>query len=225
MSIQAIQALARRHPVLSGIVLYALVVACITRGPIATEQHRWWAGLGPVLPHDTFPADCTLCHEGTTWNELVPNFEFDHEKETGVALMGAHEAAACLLCHNDRGPIEVFTARGCAGCHEDIHLGQLGNECTECHVQSNWRPFGQFELHQQTRFPLVGVHAAISCRRCHPGAEIGRFVPTSIECFDCHRQEYLNTTIPNHANIGYGTNCELCHQPTTWFNAELPSNF
>ena len=94
MSIRALQALARRHPVLSGVVLYALVVACITRGPIATEQHRWWAGLGPVLPHDSFPADCTLCHAGSSWNELVPAFEFDHELElvgTGCRYMGQEE--------------------------------------------------------------------------------------------------------------------------------------
>ena len=32
-----------------------------------------------------------------------------------VALRGAHAQAGCLLCHNDRGPVQQFAARGCGG--------------------------------------------------------------------------------------------------------------
>ena len=215
----------RRHPVVVGIASYVLLVACVTSSTASVAQHRWWAGLGPVLPHDSFPADCTLCHEGSNWNDLVADFSFDHEAETGLALDGAHEAASCLRCHNDRGPVEVFQERGCAGCHEDVHLGQLGNECTECHTETNWRPFGMFEMHQQTRFPLFGVHAAVSCRQCHPGAEVGRFVPTPIECVDCHLNDLQGANNPNHIALGWTFDCNRCHQPSIWNAAELDPNF
>ena len=59
--------------------LSLLVVACVMQGPGSGELHRWWAGFGPVLPHDTFPADCQLCHEGEKWNKLKPNSKFDHK--------------------------------------------------------------------------------------------------------------------------------------------------
>ena len=215
----------QKHPFVALVLAYLTLCACVSRNPQAVQQHRWWATLGPVLPHDSFPADCTLCHEGANWNDLRKDFIFDHEDETGVALNGAHEAASCLRCHNDRGPIEVFTARGCAGCHEDVHVGQLSNQCLDCHTESNWRPFGMVELHQQTRFPLIGVHAAISCRSCHEGAELGRFVPTPIECVDCHRADLGGANNPNHQALGWTNSCDRCHQPTIWNAAELDVNF
>ena len=56
----------------------ALIAACALNSPRGVEQHRWWSGLGPVLPHTSFPADCKLCHQGTGWNEFVIGFAFDH---------------------------------------------------------------------------------------------------------------------------------------------------
>ena len=204
--------------VASGILVLA---ACSVRGARHLGQHRWWAGLGPVIPHDSFPADCNLCHVGDSWQELVPTFSFDHETETGVALVGAHSQAQCLRCHNDRGPVAVFQERGCAGCHEDRHQGTLGNDCASCHQETTWRPFGQVELHARTRFPLYGVHAETSCRRCHIGAEVGRFMPTDTACVTCHRDDLLRATNPNHVNLGLVRRCDRCHQPTTWTGAVL----
>ena len=215
----------KKHPLWTAACAYFALVACVGTGAVDVGQHRWWQGLGPVLPHDSFPADCTLCHEGSNWNDLVEDFEFDHEAETGVPLNGAHEAAACLRCHNDRGPVDVFTKRGCQGCHEDVHQGQLGNDCRECHTEVHWRPFGMFEMHQRTRFPLTGVHAAISCRQCHPGSEVGRFVPTPIECADCHQADLARATVPNHFSFGWTFDCNRCHQPTSWNRAEVDPNF
>jgi hypothetical protein len=205
------------------IVLAALssAAACIATGPESVQQHLWWSGLGPVLPHATFPADCALCHEGNEWRSVRPDFRFDHEAETGVPLVGAHATAACLLCHNDRGPAATFAAQGCAGCHEDLHLGQLGPDCTRCHQEDTWEPIGQIELHQRTRFPLVGVHAATACHRCHQGAEVGRFVPTDTECVTCHRSDLARAVNPNHAGFGWVDRCDRCHLPRTWNQAEI----
>ncbi len=199
--------------------LSSLALACAMQGPGSVSRHRWWAGLGPVIPHDNFPADCRLCHVGGDWHTLTADFEFDHEAETGVPLLGAHAEARCLRCHNDRGPVEVFAAKGCAGCHEDIHQGDLGQNCTQCHREQTWQPFGMVELHQRTRFPLVGVHAVTACHRCHPGAEVGNFIPTDTECVTCHVSDLNRTT--NHFAFGWVERCDRCHKPTSWKDAEL----
>ena len=203
--------------------LGSLTLACVMKFPGGATRHRWWTGLGPVLPHDTFPADCTLCHVGEKWNELREDFEFDHEAETDVQLVGAHARARCLRCHNDRGPVALFQARGCAGCHEDVHQGELGALCTKCHQQQSWEPQGQFAMHNRTRFPLLGVHAGTACRRCHPGAEVGRFQPVDIECLSCHADDLARTANPNHNALGppYTMKCDRCHLPTFWEQAEV----
>ncbi len=201
--------------------LVALGTACAMAGPAPLPRHGWWRRLGPVVPHETFPADCATCHVARNWQELVPDFEFDHEAETGVALEGAHENARCLRCHNDRGPVREFASRGCIGCHEDIHESRLGTDCTSCHDQNTWRPQGQIARHNRTRFPLVGVHAVTACHRCHTGAEVGRFAPTDNDCLTCHVSDLNRAVNPNHIGLGFTDNCQRCHLPTAWDQAEL----
>lgn len=205
--------------------LFAAVVAaaCVTRGVGEGSVHRWWAGFGPVLPHDTFPADCKLCHVGEDWNSLTDDFRFDHAAETGVPLHGAHAQARCLRCHNDRGPVAVFHARGCAGCHEDVHKGELGATCTACHQESTWRPFGQYEKHFHSRFPLTGAHANVACHRCHLGARAGDFAPADPECVTCHLDDARNARNPPHVPLGFVDDCQRCHIPTTWRQAQVPA--
>ena len=208
-------------------VLALLLVVLITAGACVSPQagsgtlHRWWAGLGPVLPHDTFPGDCKTCHAGSEWNTLRDDFEFDHEQETGFALQGAHAQAQCLRCHNDRGPVKVFQSKGCVGCHEDLHQGKLGNDCTSCHTQKTWFPVGQIEKHARTRFPLTGAHAQVSCHRCHAGARVGRFVPQDTECLTCHARDFANTQNPPHLGLGWVDNCDRCHLQTRWQQATI----
>ncbi|QDU86146.1 hypothetical protein Pla163_32950 [Planctomycetes bacterium Pla163] len=199
--------------------LSGLLYACALQRTGGLEVHRWQAGLGPVVPHDTFPTDCALCHEGGSWNELRADFEFDHAAETGVPLHGSHTAAQCLRCHNDRGAVQVFADRGCAGCHEDVHQGQLGARCDDCHDQVTWIAKGMVEYHSRTRFPLNGVHAITSCARCHKGNDVGRFAPTDPECVSCHYENLLEAQLPDHFAFGWVNNCDDCHQPTTWQQA------
>ncbi len=198
-----------------------LVAACTVHGELREAQYAWWRGQGPVVPHESFPADCKLCHVGENWNDLKKSFRFDHAKETGVELRGAHKQAQCLRCHNDRGPVDLFQARGCGGCHEDVHLAQLGPDCTKCHQEETWQPIGQLEMHNSTRFPLVGVHAATACRRCHVGAEVGRFRPVDVECLTCHRADLARANNPNHLGLGWVDRCDRCHLPTDWNQAEI----
>lgn len=214
----------KRRPLPTLLALATIIAACVTgAAPRAGSgsQHRWWSKLGPVLPHDNFPGDCKLCHVGDTWDTLVDDFAFDHEAETGVPLVGAHADARCLRCHNDRGPVGVFAARGCVGCHLDPHEGDLGKDCLQCHDQRNWQNGGKYERHVHTRFPLTGAHAAVSCHRCHPGSRVGEFVPTDTECLACHTDDLNNANNPPHIALGWVDNCDRCHIPTRWQHAVI----
>jgi hypothetical protein len=191
------------------------VLAC-TLGARPDGAQYWWTERGPVVPHDSFPADCTLCHEGKTWRDIRADFAFDHLGQTGWALEGAHGFAECLRCHNDRGPAEMFASRGCAGCHEDVHQGRLGHDCGSCHDQNTFRPTEQIAMHNRTRFPLVGAHAATECWRCHPGAQVGRFQPADTECLACHTADLARAKNPDHAVNGWTSDCDRCHIPTAW---------
>ena len=207
--------------VLLGFVFLSVVLGCVTAGPPDGSLHRWWSGLGPVLPHDSFPADCTICHVGRKWNELRDDFYFDHERETGHRLDGAHASAKCLRCHNDRGPIEVFAAKSCAGCHEDVHQGTLGQDCAQCHDQDNWQASRMIAVHNRTRFPLVGAHVAVACYRCHEGALVGKFRPIDSNCATCHARALERATNPPHIGLGWTDRCDRCHIPTQWNQARI----
>ncbi|MGE3171455.1 MAG: hypothetical protein AB7O97_02440 [Planctomycetota bacterium] len=208
--------------VMLGVAALGLWVACDSLVP----RQGWDSGLGPVVPHDTFPGDCSTCHTGSDWHTLKSEFEFDHARETGVALHGAHQEVACLMCHNDRGPVAQFAAQGCAGCHADPHRGQLGRTCSDCHDERTWRPTEVIQQHDRTRFPLVGAHAATACFRCHPGAQVGNFAGASPDCEHCHAGEYLRASYDHVAN-GFLDGCDRCHRPVGWIPAQVqhPASF
>jgi hypothetical protein len=185
------------------------------------KPQQWDASRGPVVPHDSFPTDCSLCHQGKDWHDIRADFTFDHAKSTGVALNGAHAAAECLRCHNDRGAVAQFSKRGCGGCHEDIHRGALDRTCVSCHSETTWVPGGVYAMHAQTRFPLSGAHAAVACFRCHKDAQVGDFRNASPRCEACHQDQLARATDPNHALLGLITDCQRCHRPVAWQGAQF----
>lgn len=191
---------------------------CVTS---STPRHGWDTGLGPLVPHTTFPGDCSLCHVPDSWSELKPDFEFDHDAETGYPLEGAHQQATCLRCHNDRGPVAEYVARGCAGCHVDPHESTLDPDCTQCHNQMSWRPIGQIAEHNRTRFPLTAAHVGVACYRCHPRATQGDFLGAPVTCHLCHADELPRATDPDHLANGWVVDCQRCHAPTRWENGRF----
>lgn len=192
------------------------LAACAVFSALNTPPQGWNDKRGPVVPHESFPSDCSLCHVGEGWNQIREDFVFDHGEETGTVLVGAHADAECLRCHNDRGPVESFARRGCAGCHEDIHRGMLGKTCVDCHQEADWRPRAPIARHAQTRFPLVGAHASAACWRCHPGAQVGNFSRADTECVSCHRTDLARALNPDHQAMGWTSRCDRCHIPTSW---------
>ena len=75
--------------------------------------------------------DCAACHSPDGWNL----WEFDHAKETGFPLSGAHRKLTCAVCHREP-PKKVKLAKDCSSCHEkdDIHVGEFGRQCQRCHT-------------------------------------------------------------------------------------------
>lgn len=211
----------RSWRVLGMLAMAIAVLACSITAPRQGDLHRWWAGFGLVVSHDSFPSDCHLCHVGAKWNELVSSFAFDHKAETGFELRGAHAEARCLRCHNDRGPVATFQAQGCGGCHADVHYGELGSNCTQCHDETLWYVPNFRTQHVHTRFPLTGAHLQVACHRCHAGATVTNFRPTDPDCVSCHYNVALATTNPPHAGLGWLDRCDRCHQPTNWHQATV----
>jgi hypothetical protein len=198
-------------------VMAIILVNCRPNGPRQGWSRKW----GPLVPHKSFPGDCGICHVPDRWDVLRDDFSFDHEKQTGYPLEGAHAEAACLRCHNDRGPVQAYVMRGCGGCHPDPHTATLGLDCRRCHEQTSWQPTGLIAEHAQTRFPLFGAHVAAPCESCHPGAPAGQFRGAPTECDLCHRAELARATSPNHAASGWTTNCDRCHTPVEWERAQI----
>ena len=210
-----------RRAVLTAILLAPIFLAPPARAKEKDSRLKWDKSWGPMVPHKKFPKDCSICHVAKRWDVLRSDFSFDHLKETGYPLIGAHANAACLRCHNDRGAVKAYASRGCSGCHVDPHKGTLGLDCAHCHDQTVWVLPGQqgqkIADHARTRFPLTGMHAVVECRQCHLTADQGVFNAMPIDCWSCHKREF--SSAPNHVAQNYSYNCQNCHQTSAFAGA------
>ena len=89
-----------------------------------------------------FGMRCETCHTTRSWGAWA----FDHATRTKYPLEGAHRKARCESCHTQPAPTGRTSApvgTGCIGCHkgEDVHDGQFGTRCEQCHSVSNWKQF------------------------------------------------------------------------------------
>lgn len=212
--------LMRNKKFLSGLMWVVCGIGIILVGcQLFVPQQDWNNKWGPLVPHTNFPGDCSICHIPERWDKLRDDFHFNHEKETGHRLEGSHASATCLRCHNDRGPVQAYAARGCSGCHQDPHASTLGMDCERCHGQLTWEPTGLVGEHARTRFPLVGVHSIATCESCHEGAAAGQFMGAPTQCEICHQDDLAGTMDPNHLVNGWISDCQKCHQPSSWEGA------
>jgi hypothetical protein len=84
--------------------------------------------------------------------------------------------------------------------------GALPIACENCHTATSWspvRPHPDFN-HNETRFPLRGMHSGVSCRLCHKNLV---FKEAGIRCADCHADIHRRQ---------FGGECEKCHTVRGW---------
>jgi len=157
-------------------------------------------------------SSCADCHTDRSWKEI----RFDHDK-TRYKLRNKHVEVPCKDCHANERYKE--TPMDCYSCHkkDDKHKGQEGTKCEECHDDRSWKkaPFD----HNKSRFPLMGMHAKVECKKCHLTPA---FKDAPLDCYSCHKKD------DKHKGT-YGEKCEECHAETDWktitFDHDLHSKY
>jgi hypothetical protein len=146
--------------------------------------------------------DCNRCHSTKRWKST----DFDHTRDTDFPLVGKHGEATCLACH--AGKIETSQpVRACIRCHrsDDIHRGELGETCNNCHNARGWLDQVRFD-HDLTGFPLYGQHGLAPCESCHQNRQLAA---TETDCNHCHAQ------VDKHKGA-LGEHCATCHNANSW---------
>jgi len=213
--------------------------ACLECHTTIEEHFDSGRGLHGRLPKGQRTcASCHSDHHGETFAMVnavsfakagVPDLEaFDHGL-VGFDMRCAHLELDCTECHAhafDEVIEEGLTrfiglSQRCASCHEDPHEGALGTSCSDCHVQES------FDTHRAVghdeHLPLVGGHAALSCRACHDEAGDhaleavaggGAHAPPSRACLDCHDSPHgarFATKNARAAGLSLEASCVACH--------------
>jgi hypothetical protein len=148
-----------------------------------------------------FGDKCQSCHVEKDWKAVT----FNHDRDTKYALKGKHVQAKCTACH--KGTLyRDKTPTACFSCHEkdDKHKGQEGKQCESCHNERSWKET-RFD-HGLSRFPLLGKHAKVECKKCHLTPA---FKDAKSECIACHKKD-------DKHKLRLGPQCEQCHNARDW---------
>jgi hypothetical protein len=164
---------------------------------------------------------CRDCHDFKGWKD-APFDEAEHAR-IGFEVRGAHKRIFndCGKCHGGRSregglkQVKIPNAnQDCNACHrkDDVHKGQLGNDCTGCHTEETWAP-STFTIaqHQQTDFPLNGAHMAVPCEVCHetdPRTKAQKWAWRDTSCKACHKTP--------HGRQFRKQACTECHTESAW---------
>ncbi|HEV7555551.1 MAG TPA: hypothetical protein VGO00_08865, partial [Kofleriaceae bacterium] len=151
---------------------------------------------------------CKTCHSAAL--RTLKEVRFDHKKQTGYALVGAHSSVACASCHvKSLGTSKP--AASCESCHarDNKHGNRFDKlpKCSTCHSQRAWKSSFQFNHADNTKFDLTGKHANASCRACHRGKTPSEFERFDINngCMSCHKHGKA------HGGKFKNDQCLTCH--------------
>ena len=179
------------------------------------------------IPHDLWKFEEVVeknISGATGWEMPIDNSKFNHNN-TEFSLVGQHENVDCRLCHESL----VFSEADvdCKSCHIDPHKQTVGFDCARCHGVENWAVDNIAELHNENGFPLLGMHALSNCAECHLNESTLAFEPIGNECVNCHTEDFVSTTLPNHSEAGFSMNCIECHSidATDWSSQEFNHDF
>jgi hypothetical protein len=149
------------------------------------------------------PGICVKCHVPGTDNLKLP----PHDKLSNVfAQAGAHGAASCEKCHGE-GLKNLKLGADCSNCHKDVHNKTLGPgaDCKKCHTEGFAFSQVNFDHNKDTKYPLTGRHASVTCNKCHQKAPASYAVEDK-KCVTCHGGQDIH--------VGkLGADCEKCHTP------------
>jgi len=178
--------------------------------------------------------DCVRCHSEHNGEDFpIVKWDrnaFDH-RQTGYALEGKHSGLICNRCHTaehvagsaralikvkDLNKTFLGTSTACVSCHQDQHNGRLGQTCERCHSFNDWKSVNVAAFdHSKTRYPLTGLHADVTCQKCHtPGADSKpRYVGIAFsKCADCHSDPHRGS---------FAQTCQSCHNTNGWKRVSL----
>ncbi len=189
-------------------------------------------------------AECHSDHHGADF-DLISDRSFteagfsgrngyDH-RGLGYELTGSHLGLTCTECHQhadnpfipDGSRRFAGLSQSCDACHEDVHDGELGNRCADCHGQSE--PFETVSGAAHDGFaPLVGSHAELTCTECHEEdsqwsvqALVQRHGATEADvenrsCAICHETQhsepFLAAVATTHGRYPDAQVCQHCHK-------------
>lgn len=161
-----------------------------------------------------FGSKCKNCHTPKSWTLSI----FNHGRATKYRLRGRHRKIGCVSCHKGNLFKEKLKTK-CIACHlgDDVHKGQQGKKCQQCHNEWRWTKT-RFD-HGQVRFPLLGKHVRVKCKKCHAKPTF-KDAPTA--CYACHKKD-------DEHKRRLGTSCEQCHNARGWdywrFNHNRQTSF
>jgi len=211
----------------------SLAAACSECHTLVRDQMSRHTGIHGALAAQ-LADDCAQCHHEHIGDSLglvpVSAFQragigapdlYDHAHVGGLKLTGKHDELRCVDCHvNAQNTVLaegqtrfLGLTQACTSCHNDVHKGELGNDCAKCHGQL--QPFKDAPLfaHPKT-FPLVDGHAHRKCSECHTTP--GEFKGLKLDCASCHSDDFDKTTKPAHKLTGLSTDCASCHGVSNW---------
>ena len=175
--------------------------------------------------------ECAECHTVEKWKPSL--FGVREHATRKYPLEGKHADVACDKCHLPAGVDTVYKVKfaACADCHKDAHAGQFEgepyrNRCEGCHiVQDFHRTTFSIAKHRNTRFALLGAHAAVACNECHKVGGAGRtdkvlaFKFEDRACTACHVDPHngeFNARMAQKRADGTPLGCEACHSVRSW---------
>jgi hypothetical protein len=161
-------------------------------------------------PHGTgFKVSCKTCHSAKGWYLDKTIYSFNHDK-TSMKLTGQHTRIDCRQCHVSL--VFAEAKNNCSDCHKDVHQGTTGLDCSRCHTSESWLVNNIKQIHDVSRFPLLGAHRTADCIQCHKSENPVRFDVPGIECIDCHSADYTSAKNPDHVASGISKECSTCHK-------------
>ena len=172
-------------PVLQAVALLVLLLGAPTASAIDLEK---LVMPGPLASaHADLESECSNCHR-----------PFDRLSQREL----------CLDCHKDVAT-DVSSKQGFHG----RNAGTLTAECRSCHPDHLGRDGDILGLsdstfdHDESDFPLSGVHTSAACGDCHAVDVAPREAPS--DCYACHEADDAHSG-------ALSEDCGKCHNDAAW---------